>query len=284
MKIAIVLLLLVSLAVSLVSCGVRLRLEFEDGSRYQVGEFRDVQGIQNLDVEWVSGSVRVIADNVSGISAAESSSDKIPLDLVMRYWVDGETLHIRFGKDGARLKNNFQKDLVITVPEKAFFFETKIESASADIIFPKINADYLDISSASGTIEAAGSAGKIRLETVSGNIRAEFSGFDSAQADSVSGDIDCLMLTEGSVSLGSTSGNIRTQLNGVPDVKAESVSGSIVLSLEKGTGFTAKLDTLSGDISSDFPVSQKGDKYISGDGAGEIKASTTSGDISLKQA
>ena len=69
MKIAIVLLLLVSLAVSLVSCGVRLRLEFEDGNRYQVGEFRDVQGIQNLDVEWVSGSVRVIADNVSGISA-----------------------------------------------------------------------------------------------------------------------------------------------------------------------------------------------------------------------
>ena len=277
----IVIFLLVCLAASLASCSIGLRLRYDDGQKYEAGEFRDLQGIRILDVDWVSGSVHVITDNVSGISATESSGKKIPSELVMRYWVDGDTLRIRFGKDGARLRNNFQKDLVITVPEKILFSVTSFDSASADIIYPKINAGILEISSASGSVEAEGIAKEIRLETVSGVVRAEFSGFDSAQFNTVSGNIDCLMLTQGSIRIDSVSGDIHANMTGVPDVKAETVSGSVTLSMQEGTGFTAKLSSLSGKIAIDFPYNQSGDQYVSGDGTGDIKVSTTSGDITL---
>ena len=65
-------------------------------------------------------------------------------------------------------------------------------------------------------------------------------------------------------------------------MEAESTSGNVTLSLPEDTGFTAHLDTTSGDITYELPLEKKGDTYICGDGSSKINIDTTSGDIAIK--
>ena len=66
-------------------------------------------------------------------------------------------------------------------------------------------------------------------------------------------------------------------------IEAETVSGEIILYLPEDTGFTAELDSVSGEFKCDFEVSEKKDRYQSGDSSNYYEFDTVSGDVRIKK-
>jgi len=126
----------------------------------------------------------------------------------------------------------------------------------------------------SGDIRAHGLAGRIKLETVSGEIGLESSAtVDELETGTVSGDTK-LAITPGAharLALTSMSGDIRVHLPG-------NLSGHV------------EAKTFSGDIASDFGKARtrehgSGSTLYAhvGDGDGELKAESFSGDVELRK-
>jgi len=126
----------------------------------------------------------------------------------------------------------------------------------------------------SGDIRAHGLAGRIKLETVSGEIGLESSAtVDELETGTVSGDTK-LAIAPGAharMALTSMSGDIRVHLPG-------NLSGHV------------EAKTFSGDIASDFGKARTRehgsgstlDAHV-GDGDGELKAESFSGDVELRK-
>ena len=63
---------------------------------------------------------------------------------------------------------------------------------------------------------------------------------------------------------------------------AGSVSGNVRISMPENAGFTADVDSVSGDISGTYPMQMNAkNRYIGGDGSCRISVNTVSGDIQL---
>jgi len=164
----------------------------------------------------------------------------------------------------------------------------------------------------SGSVIVTGAAGKVDVETVSGNIVVNNIDGDVV-AESVSGNVE-LRDIAGDIDTESVSGelvmsNARSRL-----VRAETVSGSVgyqgtfdpagnysfsthagrlTLTLPPSAGATVSLETFSGKVDSDFPVTlesrmaRKGQEgrfeFRIGDGRARIVAETFSGDIRIQR-
>ena len=94
------------------------------------------------------------------------------------------------------------------------------------------------------------------------------------------------MIFEGqtdSLELASVSANCTAKLNNNPkDVDLETVSGDLCLILPQDCGFTMSLDSVSGELMSDFPTTMHNKRYTYGNGVCKISADTVSGDILIK--
>jgi Putative adhesin len=151
----------------------------------------------------------------------------------------------------------------------------------------------LEVSTVSAPISVAGVRGKMRLNSVSGDIQSDVPGTDveartvsgnvqltgssaksRVRASSVSGDVDLVRIV-GDVESRSTSGNVGIQMQGTDDVHAQtvsgdievrgalasegdvelqSVSGRIKLAAKAPAGFRYDISTFSGDLSNCFGV------------------------------
>lgn len=66
-------------------------------------------------------------------------------------------------------------------------------------------------------------------------------------------------------------------------IELDCVSGDLILTLAEDMGFTASIDSLSGNISTEFDTATRGERHIYGDGSCNIEADTVSGDIIIKK-
>lgn len=184
--------------------------------------------------------------------------------------------------------------------------EFAAQTISGDVEIPNITAENISLKCSSGDIQiqslnagGSGSAGKIAIETISGDVDVEeltgemdigsTSGelavkqlTGAAKISSSSGSVESDLIS-GSAQLGTTSGDITVQrIDG--DVTAESSSGSVrILAGDGGR----RVKTTSGDIRLEGTGgawethSSSGNVWIKAqEGSGRI--STTSGDISLE--
>ena len=102
------------------------------------------------------------------------------------------------------------------------------------------------------------------MDSVSG--RVEFSGsFDSAE-------------------VGTTSGDVQLRTDSCPEeLEIETVSGSVQLTLPESSEFRLETDTVSGELTCDFPMIYTGNgEYVASSGKNEFSIETTSGDIALR--
>lgn len=174
----------------------------------------------------------------------------------------------------------------------------RAQSQSADVVITGA-AGRLEVRTASGDIQADEVTGGTLIQSASGDVRLTTAGAE-LDARTASGDIT-VGAVGGTATVSSTSGDVRIEspagavtartVSGdirIADavrgaVEAVAVSGDVEIGVHPGSAATIALNTLSGDTSTDFDVTDK-PTDVDGAPALDIRVKTTSGDIRLLRA
>ena len=272
----------------------------------RIDETRDADPDARIDVEIISGSIKVvgwdrpqvqvtgtIGDDVEALEV-EGSGHSISIDLdVPDSW--------------GRRHRDIDAHLEISLPAGA---RLSVETVSADVEVTEVSG-AVEVGSVSGTVKLAGSPSRADIETVSGDIRVD--GNQTAiAAESVSGDVELTGVAE-TVEAASVSGNIdvsATQieratfesvsgdlefsggLTAGARLRAEAHSGNVTLLLPADTSAIWEVETFSGSITNEFgpgpkKTGQHGPgnwlKFTTGSGDARITVDSFSGKVEFKK-
>jgi hypothetical protein len=135
---------------------------------------------------------------------------------------------------------------------------------------------------------------KLSANSVSGDVRVTGVG-DEVQAASVSGAVSLDHVRAPSISATSVSGDVEAHvdaLTGGGDLRFTSVSGNVSLELPRNLDADVRLQTVSGELDSDFPLVIRGPARMGpgrhsvtgtiGRGGRELLLTTVSGDVRLR--
>ena len=148
--------------------------------------------VQEIEIDWVSGNIRLAPANVSSIEVRESSVEDAKYAMVCKQ--EGQTLKIEYCKNTTfgDLKNlKFSKDLTILVPmdwsgravkvdaasaklvvQDLTIQEVEIDTASGESRFESCTVDTLDIDTASGDVYFEGSQNRLDCDSASAGVQA----------------------------------------------------------------------------------------------------------------
>ncbi len=266
----------------------------------ETGEYGvPAEGITSIEVQWVTGDVTVLPapEGETGIAFTETSNGTVSSKYALRYGVTGGKLTIRYcdselwkGIDWSNLFNSIkspQKHLTLYIPASLMGGELdrlSVNNVSGSVEARDLTLKQASYSSVSGSVSAVNSGFEdLSVSSVSGSVTVSGCAGAALNADNISGSVD----VDGAFRtymLNSVSGSVKVKTGAeVESVTAESVSGSIRIGLGDVSGFTATMDSVSGDFSSDsFPVSMQGNEYVYGDGSVRLKLETVSGNINVE--
>ena len=229
--------------------------------------------VSEIEVNWTAGEVKIVpyAGDTTGpevIFFTEETGTPLEEDYEMRYKVEDGTLKIMFAKPNVKFQGVFKsldKDLVINVPVGTELSDITIDTVSADIDLESISVqNQFKLATVSGDIDGALLiADVIEAETVSGQIRWNEGKFNTASAESVSGEINVAFLTMPT----------NTQI--------ETVSGAMTLGLPENDGFKVDYDKVSGDFDCEFNVKINKNMAMYKNGESKIKLETVSGNMKI---
>ena len=269
-----------------------------------IDQVRPLDPRGRVEIDNLKGRVEVRAWDRQEVRVTGSLGDGVE-----KLVIDGDRDELRIEvKYPNRSRNTEPTMLVVQVPLQA---ELEIETVSADIDVHGVAPRELSLQSVSGDIVANGAPRRASVESVSGDVNLTFNSSE-VEASTVSGDLVVAgrLTDEASVetvsgdlrfdsrgerlrkfSAGSVSGNIaaRLALAEAGEIRMESVSGDLGLDLPKDLSAEVSGESFSGDLSAagakiqreDFgPGSSFHQRY--GDGKGEIRLETFSGDARLR--
>ena len=143
MKKIIALLILFALAGSLSGCGRGLfgldlgfgnSFVYDHAGKYTAGDGEIDGTVKKLDIDWLSGSVSVVAGNCDSLLIREAAGGKIDKDMRVHWWLDGTILRVKFCASGLKPRiYHGKKDLTVTVPETMSLSAISVDSASAEV-------------------------------------------------------------------------------------------------------------------------------------------------------
>lgn len=251
---------------------------------------------------WARPEVRITGSLGKGAEKLEVEGDATSLDITVKY------PNTRGGWNfwGRSDSGAEPTELEVTIPQRA---SLEVESVAADVDVQQMAGKRLSVSSVSGNVQVtASSPGEAELQNVSGDILARIT-TPRAKVESVSGDIHLQGGLDGEVSMETVSGDIelvgrslsqlklnsvsgdasaRTGLRPGADVQGETLSGTLTLTLPRSTGARLHAETFSGDIDSPAGKVEREEhgpgKSLDarlGDGRGEIKLESFSGDVKV---
>ena len=179
-------------------------------------------------------------------------------------------------------------------PLRFFSFDER-DSLYLDIYIPKNYEHELLLNGVSGNVKIKDMKLKsFDFMTVSGDLSGDNMSAEM-KLNSVSGDLN-LEKSKGKISANTVSGKINIEYANFENLTADSVSGDITLKLPKESCFDLNLDTVSGELNTDFSLKVTGSfknpkEQFTGfycyEGntttAGKINVETVSGNIDLRQ-
>lgn len=209
-------------------------LSYPDAGKYSVGDATVSETVNNLFVDWTAGKVSVEYYGGTEITVSETANRTLSEDDKLRWWLDGDTLRIRYAKPGFRVTFDLEKQLTIRLPYGAVLESADISSTSGDMYIPALTADSIRLDSTSGRIDVSTLTKQLTVSSTSGDVTLYQNGdMDSADLGSTSGNVSFFL--EGSmkkIKANSTSGGVSVIVNGSADeVKLHSTSGNIYTSL-----------------------------------------------------
>lgn len=281
--------------VALLACGllvlfrsVRNGLNYANAEKYTAGGAEIDGAVRNLAVDWVDGEVNIAYHDKDTVEIAETASKAISGDEALRWWLDGDTLRIRYAKSGFSLRklfsfNNRGKKLTVTLPEGAALGDVGIHVTSGNVTVPDLAADQVKIDLTSGdlAIRQTGTTERMELGSTSGNIDAVLSDVGNLVVDVTSGDIRVEGGAATKTSIESTSGKIDVTLAAFEELKIEATSGNITAALPSKPGYRAEVDTTSGSFDYTVALARDGKAYTCGDGSARLEIDSTSGNVRL---
>lgn len=278
-----------------------------EGARGQKSECTAVavtDAIHSLDIRLMNGDVlvRVVDKDDTYI---EVDGDTQEVETVLRD--DGVLSIVQENTASASfffLRGMRHCDIVVTLPRKVWnrvsistvngdvsveqeleCRELHVSTASGDILMRRVVGDNVVCHSGSGDIDVKDLAGNLYAATKSGDVTVR-GRLGRCELRSISGDVE--FFGGGSEALcSSTSGDVQVKLENVPrKVEATSVSGDCAVELPRGDGMHVSYRTVSGDFSTNLPLTasmtkKRGETTI-GDGAlSRVSVSSTSGDVQI---
>lgn len=221
--------------------------------------------VTHIEIEWAAGSITIQEGDTDRIQLSESG--RFEPSEAMVYHQYGGKLTIEYQERDVYIGifSTPAKDLTITVPREWQGTGISIDAASARLNMNGITVREVELDSASGVAVFDGcTIEELDIDTASGDV--EFSGtLNVLEYDAASADLHAVFR--------STPRNL----------EIDTASGDVDITLPGGSGFTAEVDAMSGDFSSDFDYSQRDDRYVSGDGSCRITLSAMSGDLAIRK-
>jgi hypothetical protein len=157
--------------------------------------------------------------------------------------------------------------------------KVQVKTASGDVSAEQVAE--LRVQSASGDVRAGSVEGEARIQTVSGDVRLG-SVTGPANAMLVSGDL-AIDEAHSDLSANTVSGDQRIGAIRQGQIKLQSVSGDVRLGVRPGTRLRIDANSTSGDISSEFDVTDRPSEEPSGTEA-RLQIKTVSGDVEITRA
>jgi DUF4097 and DUF4098 domain-containing protein YvlB len=243
---------------------------------------------------WDRSDVKISASIESGLLRLSANSSRVSLS------VDDAGDEGR--RRGRRHNNVGDARYEVSVPRGSRLI---LEAVSGDIT-AKGSQGEIEATSVSGDVDVTDGMHSVSAEAVSGSVHAaQING--NLRTETVSGDLSAENVS-GNVEASTVSGNIRLAGIQSKDVRTESVSGDITysgtvepsgrysfeshsgtlrLNIPRGAGAQFSVETFSGDLSTDFPVTLRPGlkrtegrvEFTVGDGRARVTAQTFSGSI-----
>lgn len=274
------------------------RMEHQDDGSYSVTALKDLRGIE---VHTGAGDVTI---HVSEAADAGVIIDGDVDDLDVTCSADG-VLTIREGRTASSSffsrRGIGSADVELYLPSRRW--ETiSVTTGSGDVEFDRdgLDIDQLRVTtgsgdlslrladcrqfsfrSGSGDLDLSGACAELRAETASGDISLRGQ-FGRVNAKSASGDIE-LDGAAGGLWCGSMSGDVSAAVSTFPEaMELSSKSGDVEARIPDAGPFSARMKTVSGELSCSFPVNYVNGMCVYGDGSGPVYSVTSvSGDVSL---
>ncbi len=162
-----------------------------------------------------------------------------------------------------------------------------IDTGSGDVSVREAKGSVA-IDTGSGDVEATKlDCDNLAVDTGSGSIRITDATARNLALDTGSGDVDCDRVTSDNLAVDTGSGSVGIDLTrDVHQLAIDTGSGNVTISAPGTLGATVLIETGSGRISTDFPLTirRKDDDSVRGtigDGQGQIMVETGSGDVRL---
>lgn len=238
--------------------------------RMPVGDVRVVEGEPGEVVVQLDGKESALERFVVEQRGGEIVVEPERSSLGWRSTVD---LTLRVGSPAALHARLTAADLVASVPLASL----TVETASGDVGVGEVEGD-VEIRSASGDVRLGDVAGRLDVAAASGDVRAgRVRGPVSVK--SASGDLH-IEAAEGDVSAKSASGDVTLGEFTGSWIDVKTMSGDTAIGVTTGRRFDVAFQTLSGDVRTDFPVSEG----PSGKGSARLAVKSVSGDIEIRAA
>lgn len=247
------------------------RVNYPNAEKYQAGETKISDTVNQVRIHWISGGVEVFAAGDKGARIEESGAHADEA-LKLRYWLDGDTLHIQPCASGTVYPGTLNKTLTLWLPKQSMD-SVSVDSVSCDVEMTGLEANAVSIDTVSGDAELKGCTvtEELNMDSTSGGLRADLKGtLGALDFSTVSGDAElngCEVRDK--LKMDSTSGGLSAGLEGTLELlEFSSVSGAVKL---EGTEIKRVIfDTTSGAM--ELKLEREPE---------ELTHSTTSGGLSL---
>lgn len=163
----------------------------------------------------------------------------------LRWWLDGDTLYVKYAESGFSLSGNLNKALTVLLPRGLALDTLKVNVVSSDVTATDVTA------------------ARFELDTVSGDVQVDAADMENVETDTVSGDVTLRFA------------------HAPESVEVDSVSGDVSVGLPEGAGCTLDTDTVSGNVRTGLQMELRDGRYMYRDGSCRISVETVSGDIRL---
>lgn len=276
---------------------------YDHPERYTVGGASLTDPVKHLEIQWLTGHVEIQRSDGDRVEFEETADRQLSDDLTMRWWLDGETLHIKFCNTGRWDIGNLQKTLTVTLPNDLPLESAKITTLSADIEAPELTVNEIDWSTTSGGMTAQlldtehidartisgtmdltsyADAKEVEADSTSGSISLNLGIVEDLDVGTVSGKVQIAAVKSAQTELDSTSGAIALYLKEASGAcKIGSVSGAVTLALPENAQFAVEFKTVSGSFNSEIELRKDGNTYLAGSGQNRFEISTTSGSLEI---
>lgn len=210
---------------------------YDNEDRYTIASSGSVdgRGIDTVYIDWLAGNIDVVEYDGDTIEFEEYSSTNLDPDYQMRYYVNGNTLNIRYARSHigfSGLFRNLNKTLTVRVPRNMNFDKFSVDTTSADIKIANIDARDMEADTTSGRVDiSSGTVYEVDADTTSGAVTlTDLTVSDKVDVDTVSGRATFSDLTvSNSVSVDTTSGTVEMSRVEAAEVDCDTVSGKVEL-------------------------------------------------------